>query len=82
MSWSLFFGVAYLPQSLMWPAYFALWALALVYFVVVHRLVFRKMGELGISPEYQAAHRRARCLWDGGFLAFFILNTLGPFISR
>jgi hypothetical protein len=77
-----FFGIGYLPQGLIWPAYFAAWALVGVYFVVVHRLVFRRMSELGINAEYQAAHRKARWLSYGGFVAFFVLNTLSPFVSR
>src|SRR5882724_7759877 len=76
-----FFGISYLPQSLMWPAYFGAWALVAIYFAVVHRLVFRRMCELGINAHYQAAHRKARWLSYGGFVAFFILNTLSPFVS-
>jgi hypothetical protein len=77
-----FFGIGYLPQRMMWPAYFAAWALVAVYFVVVHRVVFRRMSELGINAEYQAAHCKARWLSYGGFAAFFVLNTLSPFISK
>ena len=77
-----FFGIGYLPQSLMWPVYFLGWALVAVYFLVVHRLVFRRMAELGINTEYQSAHRKARLLSYAGFAAFFILNTLSPFLSR
>src|SRR5258708_5800842 len=71
-----FFGIGYLPQGLMWPAYFAAWALVAIYFVVVHRIVSRKLCELGINADYVAAHLKARWLSYGGFIAYFILNTL------
>jgi hypothetical protein len=77
-----FFGIGYLPQGLMWPAYFGAWGLVAIYFVVVHRLVFRRMSDLGINTEYQSAHRKARWLSYGGFAVFFVLNTLSPFLSR
>ena len=77
-----FFGIGYLPQSLMWLAYFGAWCLVAVYFTVVHRLVFRRMTGLGINAGYQAAHRKARWLSYGGFAAFFALNTLSPFLSK
>src|SRR5438045_9419513 len=46
-----FFGIGYLPQSLMWPTYFVAWALVAIYCIVVHRLVFRRMSELGINAD-------------------------------
>ena len=76
-----FFGMGYLPEGFIWPAYFAAWVLVAVYFGVVHRVIFRRMSELGINSEYQAAHRRVRWLSYGGFAAFFVLNTLSPLVS-
>jgi hypothetical protein len=77
-----FFGIGYLQQNLMWPAYFAAWALVGVYFFVVHRLVFRRMSHLGINAAFQTAHRKALWLSYSGFSAFFIFNTLNPFLSK
>src|SRR4051812_27552858 len=44
-----FYGIGYVPQSLMWPAYLGAWGLVAAYFIVVHRLVFRRMSDLGIN---------------------------------
>jgi hypothetical protein len=77
-----FFGITYLPRQLMWPAYFAAWAFIAIYFVIVHLYVFRKMREFGINPAYLAAQSKARWISYGGIGAFFILNTLAPFLWR
>jgi hypothetical protein len=77
-----FFGIGYLPAAWMWPAYFAAWALVAIYFVIVHRLVSRRLRELAINPDFQKAHAKARWMSYFGFLAFFILNTLSPFVWR
>ena len=77
-----FFGIGYLPQGWMWPAYFGAWVLIAVYLIVIHKLIFRRLCELGINAEYVAAHRRVRWVSYGGFAAFFVLNTLSPFVSR
>jgi hypothetical protein len=77
-----FFGIGYLPQAWMWPAYFGVWTLVAGYFVVIHRLVFRRLRQLGINADYVAAHRRVRWVSYGGFVAFFILSTLSPFVAR
>ncbi|HWD93637.1 MAG TPA: hypothetical protein VG938_14945 [Verrucomicrobiae bacterium] len=77
-----FLGIPRLPPNLMWPAYFAAWALVAVYFVVVHQLIFRRLSELGINGEYQAAMRKARWMVYGGFAAFFVLDTVAPFVTR
>ena len=77
-----FFGIGYLPAGLMWPAYFAAWLVVVVYFILIHRLIFRRMTEIGINARYQAAHRRARWLLYSGFAAFFVLNTLIPFVPK
>jgi uncharacterized membrane protein (DUF485 family) len=75
-----FFGIGYLPQSLMWPAYFAAWALVAAYFIVIHIYVFRKMREFGINAEFLSAHNKARWVQYGGWIAFFSLNTLSSFV--
>jgi hypothetical protein len=75
-----FFGIGYLPQSFMWPAYFGAWALVALFFIIIHRIVFRKMTELGINSDYMAAQRKARWLSYGGWIAFFVLNTVSSFV--
>jgi len=77
-----FFGVGYLPQSTMWPAYFSAWGLVAAYFTVIHVFVTRKMRVLGINENFLAAHSRARWLSYCGFIAFFVLNTISPVLSR
>jgi hypothetical protein len=78
----LFLGIMQVSPAWFWPAYFSGLALFALYFFIMHRLVFRKMTELGINAQFQAAHRKARWLAYGGFAAFFTLNTLSPFLSR
>lgn len=78
----LFIGIGYLPQSLMWPAYFAGWALIAAFFVVIHLYVFRKMREFGINAEFLSANSKARWMQYGGWIAFFIFTTLNPFVCR
>jgi hypothetical protein len=75
-----FIGIGYLPQSFMWPAYLGGWALIALFFFIIHRIIFRKMTELGINSDYLSAQRKARLLLYGGFMAFFILNTLSSFV--
>ena len=77
-----FFGVSYLPPRLIWPGYLAAWGLIAVYFVVVHRVIFRRLGALGINAEYQRAQRRARWPVYCGFLLFFAATTLAPFVHK
>jgi hypothetical protein len=78
----LFMGMGYLPQSLMWPAYFTGWALIAVFFVVIHLYVFRKLREFGINAEFLSAHSKARWVQYGGWIAFFASTTLSPFVCR
>ena len=77
-----FFGIRYLSAEWMWPAYFGVWALGAGFLATVHRMVSRRLSRLGINAEYQKAHLQARWIQYFGFLAFFILNTLSPFVSR
>ena len=78
----LFIGMGYLPQSMMWLAYFAAWALIALFFVVIHLYVFRKMREFGINAEFLSAHNKARWVQYSGWIAFFVLITLSPFVCR
>jgi hypothetical protein len=47
---------------------------------IIHRVISRKLGELAINTSYLAAYNRARWVSYSGFTAFFILNTLSPFL--
>jgi hypothetical protein len=77
-----FFGIRYLPQNWMWPAYYSGWCLVATYFVVMYVMIFRKFKAIGINPNFVASQRRVRWVLYGGFAAFFILNTLAQFVSR
>ncbi len=77
-----FVGIGYLPTAWAWAAYFGVWLLVGIYFFWMHRLVFRRMRELGINSEYMSRHNRVRLVSYSGFAAFFILNTLRPFVSQ
>jgi hypothetical protein len=77
-----FFGIGYLPPSWMWPAYFGAWALLGIYLVIIHRVISRRLSDLGINAAYRVAYNRARWVSYSGFLVFFALNTLSPFASR
>jgi hypothetical protein len=78
----LFFGIRYLPQVWMWPAYFVGFALFAIYFAIMHRIVSRRLSELGINASYRAAYSKARWVSYSGWFAFFLLNTISPFVSR
>ena len=78
----LFIGIGYLPQSLMWPAYFTGWALIAVYFVILHLYVSRKLSVLVINAEYLSAYSKARWVQYGGWIAFFTASTLSFFVRR
>lgn len=78
----LFFGIGYLRGPWAWPAYFGACALLAAYFVIMHRVVSRRMRALNINIGFQAAHNKARWVAYSGILAFFVLVTLGPFLSR
>jgi hypothetical protein len=75
-----FLGISYLPEGWMWPAYLACWGLLAIYFFIIHRAISRKLGELAINTRYLVAYNRARWVSYSGFTAFFILNTLSPFL--
>jgi len=75
-----FFGISHLPAKLMWPAYFAAWASIATYFIIIHRIVLRRMRALGINPDFQKAHTKARWISYFGVLAFFVLITLASFL--
>jgi len=76
-----FSGVGYLPQGWFWPAYFGSCALFAIYLLVVHRMISRRLEKLSINVDYRTAYNRARWVSYSGFLAFFVLNTLSPFVS-
>jgi hypothetical protein len=78
----LFFGVVHVPYEWRWPVTFAAFGLFVVYFVVINLMVSRKFSELGINASYRAAYNRARIVSCSGWVAFFIVVTLGPFLSR
>jgi hypothetical protein len=78
----LFFGIPYLPPALIWPAYFIGWVLFALYFAIMHRIVSRKLKELGINEGYRAAYNNARLVFWSGFVAFFVISALGPFVAR
>ena len=73
------FSMTYLPRVWLWPAYFAACALLALYFAVMHVIISRRLTKLGINASYRTAYNRARLISYSGFLAFFILNTLGRF---
>jgi hypothetical protein len=50
-------------------------------FAVVHRMVFRRMRKLEINPAFLKTQNKARWVQYLGLLAFFILNTLSPFVQ-
>ena len=75
-----FFAIPYFPQSTFWFAYLCACALFAAYLVTTHYIVRRKMRALGINAAYRKAYRNACWLTYGGFVAFFILVTLGPFL--
>jgi hypothetical protein len=77
-----FLGVSYLPSGWYWPAYFGACVLVGIYFVIIHRLIFRKMRDLGINANYIAAQQKVRWCAYGGIIAFFVFNTLNPFVYR
>jgi hypothetical protein len=78
----LFLGIIYVPHAWRWPAYFGVCALFVGYFVILQRTVSRKFTELGINASYCAAYNRARWISYSAWLAFFIVVTLAPFLSR
>lgn len=77
-----FFGIGYLPQVWIWPAYLGGCVLFIIYFVIIHRIVSQRLSGLGINARYQAAYNRARWVSYSGWFAFFVLNTLSPFLTK
>ena len=77
----MFFGLTYFPAGWMWLGYFGAWALLAIYFVIIHRIISRRLTELNINANFRAAYNRARFVSYSGFATFFILNTANPFIG-
>jgi tetratricopeptide (TPR) repeat protein len=77
-----FGGVNHIPVNYRWPAYFGIWLLVAVYFVILKRLIFRRLGALKINSDYQKAQAKALCLVYLGFFALFILSTLSSFVPN
>jgi hypothetical protein len=44
-------------------------------------MVFRRMRKLEINPAFLKTQNKARWVQYLGLLAFFILNTLSPFVQ-
>ena len=78
----LFFGIPYLSEAWMWPAYFGGWGLFAIYFVIIHHIISGRLSALGINAGYRSAHNKARWVSYAGWLAFFVICTLGPFVSK
>ncbi len=75
-----FSGIGSLPQDLSWPTYCVCWVLLVVYFVLSHLMVHRRLRRLSIKPDFQQADGMARWAMYIGFLAFFVLHTVNSFV--